>query len=121
MTWYSIQVYQTSLPSSTDVLSTPAVAANVHPPPVEGNVTSPRHVRPLPNVGLTRFKPSPEVANLGPSPRAGSAPVSSIQSPQRPIPSVVTEKPVTAPLKPSPSRQTAPVSSNKSRFSKKGM
>ena len=63
---------------------------------------------PLPNIGLTRFKPSPEVAMLGPLSNTAAIPVPSTQ-----FSSVGSQKPVKA------SKQIVPVSSNKSR-SRKG-
>ena len=112
------------LASTKDIVTPPAVTTNGYSTHAHGDAAPPRHVRlpgsPLPNVGLTRFKPSPEVANLGPSPRTPVVPVNSTQSPQRPVPFVVAQKPVTTPLKPSPSKELVPVSSNRSRSSRKG-
>lgn len=68
----------------------------------------------LPDVGLTRFKPSPEVAMLGPLNNTPVIPVNSTQS--APLDS---HKPVKASLRPSASKQIVPVVSNKSR-SRKG-
>lgn len=87
-----------------------------------GDVRTPSsHVRPprglnssLPDVGLTRFKPSPEVAMLGPLDNTAVIPVNSTQS--APLES---QKPVKASLRPSASKQIVPVVSNKLR-SRKG-
>lgn len=68
----------------------------------------------LPDVGLTRFKPSPEVAMLGPLNNTAVIPVNSTQS--APLES---QKPVKASLRPSASKQIVPVVSNKLR-SRKG-
>ena len=68
----------------------------------------------LPDVGLTRFKPSPEVAMLGPLNNTAVIPVNSTQS--APLES---QKPVKASLRPSASKQIVPVFSNKLR-SRKG-
>lgn len=80
----------------------------------------PNHVRlpggpssPLPNVGLARFKPSPEVAMLGPLGSTAVIPVNSTQS------SVGSQKPIQTSSPPSASKQLVPVVSNKSR-SRKG-
>ena len=89
---------------------------------IPGDVsTPPSHVRPsggpsspLPHVGLTRFRPSPEVAMLGPLNNTTAMPVNSTQSAP-----VESQKPVKASLPPSASKQIVPVVSNKSR-SRKG-
>ena len=100
----------------------PSGVTNGFPTHAHGDVTPPRHVQPpgspLPSVGLTRFKPSPEVAKLGPSPRAVVVPVNSTQSSQPPAMPVVLQSVVKA--KPSSPKQVVPVSSNKSRSSRKG-
>ena len=114
-----------SIASSADIFTPPVTTTNGYPTHAQGDVTPPRHVRlpgsPLSNVGFTRFKPSPEVAKLGPSLRTAVVPVNSPQSSQRPVPSAGPQKPVSTSLKPSPSKQIVPVSSNKSRSSKKGI
>lgn len=83
-----------------------APPSHVHP---SGGPSSP-----LPHVGLTRFKPSPEVAMLGPLNNTAVIPVNSTQSAP-----VESQKPVKASLPPSASKQLVPVVSNKSR-SRKG-
>ena len=90
--------------------------------PLFGDVRTPSsHVRPagdlnssLPDVGLTRFKPSPEVAMLGPLNNTALKPVDSTQS--APLES---QKLAKASLRPSPSKQIVPVVSSKLR-SRKG-
>ena len=90
--------------------------------PLFGDVRMPSsHLRPagglnssLPDVGLTRFKPSPEVAMLGPLNNTAVKPVDSTQS--APLES---QKLAKASLRPSPSKQIVPVVSNKLR-SRKG-
>ena len=87
-----------------------------------GDVRTPSsHVRPtgglnssLPDVGLARFKPSPEVAMLGPLNNTAVVPVNSTQS--TPLES---QKPVQTSLRSSASKQIVPVVSSKSR-SRKG-
>lgn len=68
----------------------------------------------LPDVGLTRFKPSPEVAMLGPLNGTTVIPVNSTQ-----FAPVESQKPLKPSLPPSTSKQIVPVVSNKSR-SRKG-
>lgn len=68
----------------------------------------------LPDVGLTRFKPSPEVAMLGPLNGTAVIPVNSTQ-----FAPVESQKPLKPSLPPSTSKQIVPVVSNKSR-SRKG-
>ena len=63
----------------------------------------------LPDVGLTRFKPSPEVAMLGPLNSTAVIPVNSTQ-----FALVESQKPVKPILPPSTSKQIVPVVSNKS-------
>ncbi|XP_068745820.1 golgin subfamily B member 1-like isoform X2 [Montipora capricornis] len=108
--------------SSTAIFTPSAVTTSVYPSQVDADVTPLRHLRlpahSLPNVGLTRFKPSPEVVKLGPSP-AGVVPASSFQTSQRPVPSVVTEKPVATAFKSSPSKQVVPVGPSRPRSSGK--
>ena len=90
--------------------------------PLLGDVRRPSsHVCPagdlnssLPDVGLTRFKPSPEVAMLGPLNNTALKPVDSTQSA-----SLESQKLAKASLRPSPSKQIVPVVSNKLR-SRKG-
>ena len=79
-----------------------------HVPPADGLNSS------LPDAGLTRFKPSPEVAMLGPLNNTAMKPVDPTQS--APLES---QKLVKASLRPSPSKQIVPVVSNKLR-SRKG-
>ena len=87
--------------------------------PLNSNVTSPHLVRlpvsPLPNVGLTRFKPSPEVAHLGAS-SASIVPAASHPSSPRSAPSAATNKAMTS----SPSKQVVPFSSSRSKSIGKG-
>ena len=68
----------------------------------------------LPDVGLTRFKPSPEVAMLGPLNNTAVIPLNPTQ-----FAPVESQKPVKPSLPPSTSKQIVPVVSNKSR-SRKG-
>ncbi|KAK2572312.1 RIMS-binding protein 2 [Acropora cervicornis] len=86
--------------------------------PLNSNVTSPHQVRlpvsPLPNVGLTRFKPSPEVAHLGAS-SASIVPAASHPSSPRSAPSAATNKPLTTSITSSPSKQVVPFSSSRSK------
>ena len=81
--------------------------------PLLGDVRTPSsHVRPagglnssLPDVGLTRFKPSPEVVMLGPLSNTAVIPVNSTQS--APLES---QEPVKSSLRPSASKHIVPVS-----------
>ena len=109
--------------SSTAIFTPSAVTTSVYPSQVDADVAPLRHLRlpahSLPNVGLTRFKPSPDVVKLGPSP-VGVVPASSLQTSQRPVPSVVAEKPVATAFKSSPSKQVVPVGPSRPRSSGKG-
>ena len=91
--------------------------------PLNSNVKSPHQVRlpvsPLPNVGLTRFKPSPEVAHLGAS-SASIVPAASHPSSPRSAPSAATKKPLTTSITSSPSKQIVPFSSSRSKSTGKG-
>lgn len=106
-------------PSRTTFTS--AIPSNGYP--LSSSVTSPHQVRlpvsPLPNVGLTRFKPSPEVAHLGASSTSIVPVVSHPTSPQS-APSAATNKPQTTSITSSPSKQVVPFSSSRSKSSGKG-
>lgn len=85
--------------------------------------TPPNHMRlpgspntPLPtSVGLTRFKPSPDVAMLGPT--TAVIPVNSTRSSQQTAP-LSSQEPVKTSLPPSASKQIVPAVSTKSRSNK---
>ena len=116
---FHINICSLSAGTSSDAFAPAGAVTNGYSTHAPGDVTLSRDKRlpgsPLPNVGLVRFKPSPEVVNLGPSTKGAIIPLNTIQFSQPAVPSVVAES------TPSPSKQVVPVSSNRSRSSRKGI